>query len=88
MLAEGHRVKIYGIGVIHLHKMKVKKVLNNREISYTTCRLSLSTDKPMMRFLKENYLATDPCTKELALSDSQLSEDTGESEVARQQELF
>ena len=66
LLAEGNRVKLPGIGVINLHKMQVERVLNAEKICYTTCRLSLSTDEPMMRYLKENYLATDSAEERVA----------------------
>jgi nucleoid DNA-binding protein len=56
LLSQGKDVKLYGIGKIRVVKMDIKKMLNGREVEYTTYRMALSSDEPMRRYMKENYI--------------------------------
>lgn len=55
LLGRGIDVKLSGIGTIRCKKMFVKNTVNGKKLEYTTHRLSIVTDTPMKRYIKDNH---------------------------------
>ena len=57
LLAQNMPVKISGIGMLNVKKMRVSRLPTDsvKEVCYTAYRLSVITDSPMQNYLKENY---------------------------------
>ncbi len=73
LLSQGNSVKLSGLGTIKVQKFVKKSMFANETAEnscYTAYRMSISSDVPMKKYLKEHYNAESDTSK-LALPDLQ-----------------